>query len=287
MGRTLLSSCLKPPQRKVNKNLKEAKLLCSFSHKNIVRFLECGIDVELKQEHMNKNVSFIATELAEKGSLFDYIKASQGLNERLARTLSVQIVEAIEFLHSKGISHRDIKPENIFLTQKFECKVGDFGFATQNITDDTYCGSSCYMAPEIYKKKRYNCQATDIFSLGVFFFFMVTGKYPFACADVTDSKFKAILTGKTSLFWRTALGSKKRLSQLSPEFIELVTLCLSPDPVHRPTISEIYTHAWFKTAAEEYSSSDNGTVYSDEISSELLNIESEIDDISDTFISFH
>ncbi|CAI2371753.1 unnamed protein product [Moneuplotes crassus] len=285
-GNKIALKLFKSSKEEAKKHVKEAELLETLSHKNIVRCFEFALDADLKQDNRVKQVSYIATELAEKGCLFDYIKASQGLSEQLARLFFGQILGAIEFLHSSGISHRDIKSENIFLTQKYEVKMGDFGFATKDITDTTYCGSSCYMAPEINMKKKYNCQATDIFSLGVLLFFMVTGKYPFARANESDCKFKILSAGKTSLFWRTSLRSKERLSKLSPEFIELVTMCLSCNPIERPSVSEIKCHSWMKTG-EVKSSPEDEFICSEEVTSELQKIESNIEDVSDQLISFH
>lgn len=286
-GKKLAIKLLKLSAEEAKKHLKEAELLECLSHKNIIRLVEFGFDADLVKENRTKKVSFIATELANRGSLFDYVKASNGLSEQLSRTLFTQILESIEYLHSEGISHRDIKSENIFLSNNYECKLGDFGFATKAITDSTYCGSSYYMAPEINLKKKYNCQATDIFSLGVLLFFMVTGKYPFVRATESDSKFKLLLSGKSSLFWRTAVRSRDRLRKISPEFIELVTLCLSPNPIERPSVAEIKSHLWMVGTDEENSSIPSGTLSTEEISSAMSKLEADIEDPSDQYVSFH
>mmetsp|Transcript_4197 Transcript_4197/g.3519 ORF Transcript_4197/g.3519 Transcript_4197/m.3519 type:complete len:231 (+) Transcript_4197:292-984(+) len=230
----------------------------------------------------------MATELAEKGSLFDYIQASKGFTEQLTRTIFGQILESVEYIHSQGIYHRDIKAENIFLDRNYQIKLGDFGFATNDVNDNLYCGSGYYMAPEVTLKKKYNCATTDIFSLGVLLFFMVTGKYPFIRANDNDCKFKLLSEGKIKLFWRTSVRCRNKLRALSPEFIQLVTMCLSINSIERPSVSEIKNHPWFACTNDEYSSIPKvETPYNEDVFNELSKLEPDIMDPMDQYISYH
>lgn len=74
-------------------------------------------------------------ELAERGSLFEYLKVSalflgRGFREVVARTYFRQLIGVVEYCHKKGIAHRDLKPDNILLDSEFNIKVADFGWAT-------------------------------------------------------------------------------------------------------------------------------------------------------------
>jgi serine/threonine protein kinase len=69
------------------------------------------------------------SELAKGGELFYYVKNSGAFSERHARHLFDQMLDALEFLHGQGQCHRDLKPDNVLLTENFEIKLADFGFA--------------------------------------------------------------------------------------------------------------------------------------------------------------
>lgn len=259
------------------KNLAEAEILESLNHKNVIRVIDYCADAEYKKDMRTKKVSFIATEIAEKGALFDYMQAARGFSEPLARAVFSQILEAIEYMHSEGIWHRDIKGENVFLDADFGVKIGDMGFATRNITESSVTGTNFYMAPEVHSKQEYNCKAVDVFALGVLLFSMVIGKYPFVTASDSDCKFKLLMLNKSNLFWKTSVRGKEKLKDLSPEFIELVNLMLSPDPMERPTVSEIIRMKWFT----------GKTCTPDQVKSELANLEERIIKNDEEFVAFH
>lgn len=82
----------------------------------------------------------------------------------------------------KNIVHRDIKLENILIDQHFNIKIIDFGFAIQILPNKTvtiFCGTPCYMAPEIVKKLKYTPAPTDIWAFGVLVYILMTGTFPF------------------------------------------------------------------------------------------------------------
>lgn len=93
--------------------------------------------------------------------------------------LLYQIMKGVNAIHSSNIIHRDLKCENIFLKKikkgRYICKIGDFGFAkVVEDTAKTNCGTILYMAPEILASKPYD-QKTDIWALGVIFYYMLFG----------------------------------------------------------------------------------------------------------------
>ncbi|EDN08705.1 conserved hypothetical protein [Histoplasma mississippiense (nom. inval.)] len=96
-------------------------------------------------------------ELAEGGDLFDKIEADEGVGEDVAHVYFCQLVNAVGYMHSKGVAHRDIKPENILLSANGNLKIADFGLATlyeyrgETKLSTTLCGSPPYIAPEVIK----------------------------------------------------------------------------------------------------------------------------------------
>ena len=108
-----------------------------------------------------------------------------------------QIVDGLNYLHEKNIIHRDLKCENILINQDNKCQIADFGFARKMEEDSissTFCGSAAYAAPELlkgtkqtgtrilYKKligKMYSSFASDVWSLGVIFYVMLTHRMPY------------------------------------------------------------------------------------------------------------
>lgn len=172
--------------------LNEAKMLEGISHKHIVNMIEYAEEAKLKKENGVKKVSYVAYELAEKGSLFEYIANTGALTEGAARYLFSQIVDGVQYLHSNGIVHRDIKSDNIVLDSEFNAKVCDLGFATKKSKCNTFKGTEEYMAPEIILKNGYNGKSADVFALGVLLFSMVTGKLPFLRAEQNDPRYKLI-----------------------------------------------------------------------------------------------
>ncbi|HLL77773.1 MAG TPA: protein kinase [Pyrinomonadaceae bacterium] len=139
---------------------------------------------------------FIAMEYVEGQSLDKYIAGKPLDISEIAR-LGIQIAEALEEAHSKGITHRDIKPANIIITPRGAVKVLDFGLAKINRPEEGYAedertashvktdpgmvmGTVSYMSPEQALAERDIDHRTDIFSLGVVLYEMATGRVPFA-----------------------------------------------------------------------------------------------------------
>ena len=126
--------------------------------------------------------------MADHGEAFDYVAAAEGLAPEYARQLFGQIVNAIAFIHSKGIAHRDLKLENVFLDKSVVIKVADFGlmkaFAGPNgDVLQTKVGTPNYMAPELYTGNQYNGPAVDVFAMGAMLFLIRFGSFGFLRAN--------------------------------------------------------------------------------------------------------
>lgn len=155
---------------------REAKSLAKLTHPNIVKVLDYG-------EYEGK--PFLVMPYLPGGTLKQRL-AGKPLPWQQAAALLVPITRALSYAHQQGVVHRDVKPSNILITQSGEPMMTDFGIAkiideeiTQDLTGtSTAVGTPEYMAPEQVTSKRVDHRA-DIYSLGIVFYEMVTGRKPF------------------------------------------------------------------------------------------------------------
>jgi non-specific serine/threonine protein kinase len=171
--------------------LREARASAALSHPNIAALYEIGED---------QGQLFLAFEFVPGETLKNVI-AGRPLNPRRAVDFAAQIADALAEAHAHGIVHRDIKPDNVIITPKDKAKILDFGLATWTTggaerdlaadtatvmatTVGTALGTVAYMSPEQALGKRVD-HRTDIFSVGIVLFEMLTGKLPFAGKTAT------------------------------------------------------------------------------------------------------
>ena len=102
-----------------------------------------------------------------------------------------QIVNALEYLHGNRVIHRDLKLGNLFLNDKLDIKLGDFGLATKLDFDGerkrTICGTPNYIAPEVLEGKNGHSYEVDVWSLGVIIYTLIIGKPPFETSNVKST----------------------------------------------------------------------------------------------------
>ena len=102
--------------------------------------------------------------------------------ENICKFVFYQLADAMNYLHKNHIAHRDIKLENIIINQNHYIKLIDFGFGVYNPSDELqsfFCGTPNYMPPEIFMKIKYNPFLSDLWSLGVLLYKMLTGEFPY------------------------------------------------------------------------------------------------------------
>lgn len=151
----------------------ESQAVAMLSHPNIVSVYDVS---------HSDNLDYIVMELIEGITLKQYMEQKGQLNWREALHFATQIAKALEHAHSRGIIHRDIKPHNIMILKDGSVKVADFGIArvssAQNTLTREALGSVHYISPEQAKGAHVDFR-TDLYSLGVVMYEMLTGRPPF------------------------------------------------------------------------------------------------------------
>jgi serine/threonine-protein kinase len=154
---------------------REARAVAQLSHPNIVRVIDRG-EADGRQ--------YIVFEYVDGENLKELLERSGPLSVRRALELGLQIAHALSFAHEHGLVHRDVKPQNVLLNGDDEAKVTDFGIARsldveRGMTQTgTVLGTSNYIAPEQASGKRVDAH-TDVYSLGVVLYELLTGELPF------------------------------------------------------------------------------------------------------------
>jgi tRNA A-37 threonylcarbamoyl transferase component Bud32/dienelactone hydrolase len=215
--------------------LREARLAAALDHPYI-----CGIHELLEVG----DTSFIVMEYVEGQTLRERL-AGGALRQQDALQVGLEVTEALEKAHLKGIVHRDLKPANIMLTPEGHVKVMDFGLAKQSAQDEglsqaetlsrlteagVTVGTLAYMSPEQIKGEVLTPQS-DLFSLGVVLYEMLTGGHPFKKSLGTDTAY-AILHDKPS-----PISSRPEAAAL--ELQRLLDTMLAKRPHERGSVHEI------------------------------------------------
>ena len=150
----------------------EAQASAGLTHPNIVNVYDVGED---------NGISFIVMELVEGITLKEYIEKKGRLAVREATSIAIQVSMGLQAAHNNGIVHRDVKPQNIIISTDGKVKVTDFGIArvaTSNTISSNVMGSVHYSSPE-QARGGFSDQRSDIYSIGITLFEMVTGQVPF------------------------------------------------------------------------------------------------------------
>ncbi|KAJ8750009.1 hypothetical protein K2173_013924 [Erythroxylum novogranatense] len=210
---------------------REIATMKRVKHPNVVRLYELM---------GSKTKIFIILEFVTGGELFDKIVNHGRMREDEARRYFQQLINAVDYCHSRGVYHRDLKPENLLLDACGNLKVSDFGLSalSQQVRDDgllhTACGTPNYVAPEVLNDRGYDGATADLWSCGVILFVLLAGYLPFDDANVINL-YKKISVAEFSCPPWLSFGAMK-----------LIVRILDPNPMTRITIPEILEDEWFK-----------------------------------------
>jgi len=216
--------------RAKQKLISEIKIHKSLHHPNIVAFEHYFEDSE--------NV-YLLIEICHNQTLNELLKRRKKLTELEVQCYSNQIIKALKYLHSHRVIHRDLKLGNLFISEKMEIKVGDFGLATKLEFDGerkrTVCGTPNYIAPEILEGKTGHSYEVDVWSLGVIMYTLIIGKPPFETNNVKET-YKRIKMGNYSFPENAVISEPAK---------DLIQSILVLDPLKRPKLDEILKHDFF------------------------------------------
>ena len=198
---------------------REAELAGKLSHPSIIAIYDVGEDYDL---------TYMAMELLKGKDLEEYSQPETLLTQRKILDVIAETAEALDYAHSQGVIHRDIKPANIMVLENGHIKVTDFGIAKAVSSSQTksgiILGTPNYMSPEQINGKQIDGRS-DIFSLGVVFFQLLTGNLPFGGKTLTE------------LFYQITQKKHPSPRQFNPKVIkpceQLLDKSLVKDPAGR------------------------------------------------------
>jgi hypothetical protein len=200
---------------------REARSAASLNHPRIIIVYDWGRSAD--------GTYCMAMEYAPGGTLKDRILEDGPLPPRKAAKVASQIAEGLGFAHGRGVIHRDVKPQNVLLTEAGDAKVTDFGIAqaasaTTTSRSNLILGTAGYMSPEQAKGGRVG-PASDLYSLGVVLYEMLTGELPYEAEDPVALAMKHVAE---------PLRSPREANPEVPEVLEVLTLrLLAKDPTDR------------------------------------------------------
>lgn len=168
--------------------LREAQAAGILNHPGIVTVFDAGVDDET-------GLSFIAMEYIEGRSLREFLRTGHGFAYSEVARIAAALAAALDYAHTKGVVHRDIKPANILFTPQGMVKITDFGVArleSSNLTaTGQFIGTPNYMSPEQVAGGVVDGRS-DLFSLGVVLFELLTGQRPFPGHTLTEVAYKIV-----------------------------------------------------------------------------------------------
>ena len=227
----------------------EVSILSDLDHPNIVKYFGTFEDEYyihilmeyLKGHDLNKMIT---------------LKKYTGFEEKDMSKIIEQLLKALSFIHSKNIIHRDIKPENILFSNKKDystLKLIDFGLATTKRNKEEV-GTPLFMAPEMTKGEAY--AKSDIWSVGIIVYYMLTQKYPFPPEKDDDCFQKLFKKIRKDEYDQVPLIQ----SECSIEAKDFIKRCLAKTLNHRYNTQQCLVHPWIKKYSEN---NDTKTINSD------------------------
>ncbi|MBA0867901.1 hypothetical protein Goshw_005665 [Gossypium schwendimanii] len=204
---------------------------------SIMKLVRHPYVVRLHEVIASRTKIYIILEFITGGELFDKIVHKGRLSEAEARRFFQQLIDGVEYCHSKGVYHRDLKPENLLLDSLGNLKISDFGLSAlpeQGVSLlRTTCGTPNYVAPEVLSHKGYDGAVADVWSCGVILYVLMAGYLPFDELDLTTLYSKIERADFSCPSW-FPVGTKSLIHRI-----------LDPNPQTRITIEQIRSDEWF------------------------------------------
>ena len=208
-------------QEFVERFRREARSAATLSHPNVVPIYDRG--------EAEDGACYISMEYLPGGTLKERIARDAPMEPGVVSETAAQIAEALQAAHEGGVIHRDVKPQNVLVTRMGDVKVGDFGIAraesSGTMTGDEILGTAAYMSPEQASGRPVDPRS-DLYSLGVVMYEMLTGVPPFAANGSVSAAMKHAN--------ETPVPPKSRNPDVPDAIDDLVVRLLSKDPDDRP-----------------------------------------------------
>ena len=221
--------------RQIHNLEREIRVMQMLDHPNIVKYL--GARREGSFLH-------IFMEYVPGGTMTSLIRTFGPLKSRQAAQYTRQILDGLNYLHSKSIVHRDLKGDNLFVTTDGKVKVGDFGTSKELRTlhiSNSVAGTPHYMAPEVVTNQGHGVEA-DVWSLGCCVIQMLTGKPPYSSFD-----------NQYAIMFQVSKGDIEaqipKAGNVPAEAVDFIRQCCRMRPADRPTTAQLLRHPWILSVA--------------------------------------
>jgi serine/threonine-protein kinase len=224
LGRTIAIKALKPSiavdSQFAMRFEREAHFMATLQHENILHVHDF-----LKQD----DSMFIVMEYVRGIDLFDLLERKSQLPADVAAIITLQVARALDYAHFRGIVHRDVKPANIMISRQGEVKLMDFGIARDDSMRDltetgTGLGTPSYMSPEQILGDKLDFRS-DLFSLGIVLYQMLTGQKPF----VEDDSFTVMQKIRLDRY----VSPRKLNPQVPRQLEHIMARCMEKMPANR------------------------------------------------------
>mmetsp|Transcript_59267 Transcript_59267/g.105317 ORF Transcript_59267/g.105317 Transcript_59267/m.105317 type:complete len:584 (+) Transcript_59267:46-1797(+) len=224
---------------------REAKELITLRHRHIVSYEDDFVHVEYGGLEP-KTYFMIIMEYCPEGDLKEKIELDfLSFTEGWIRSVFFQLLQAVQYLHSKNVIHRDLKSQNVFLAHNGRVRLGDFGLcrhapgAALGSATLTHAGTDCYMAPEMLSSSRYGKPA-DMWSLGCVLYELCTGQFMWELEGILGA---LVMKDSNAL-------QKYVQTEICPavgtELRALMKRLLNPNPASRPTATQCMRKKLFR-----------------------------------------
>lgn len=222
---------------------REIEIMKQVDHPNILK---------LHEIYEEDEKFYIVMELVNGSELFDRIVEKGFYSERNAIHVVRQILEAVSYLHSKGIAHRDLKPENLLCSGTDDnevVKIADFGLSKIQTDEDvltTSCGTPGYVAPEVLLSEVYD-ESVDMWGIGIITYILLAGYPPFYDEN-NPSDDTALFEKVINVEYDLDDECWDDVSDLAKDFIQKLLL---KEPKKRLTAEQAKEHPWFSSSPKE------------------------------------
>lgn len=197
----------------------ELRLSSRFDHPNVIKVHDIIYEPD---------IIMIIMEYVPNGDLQFLLTSGMKFSPNEQLRITYELLQGLSYLHQRGISHRDVKPENIIFDADYHPKFIDFGLSKENSsTLHTYCGTTFYMAPEIFKTDTYDGMKADIWAVGVTINILVTMHYPWTTIN--------------EMMFINEMKEDKLQLLIEPKGIigTIIRKCLTINPDERPSADEL------------------------------------------------